>query len=230
MPPRLAERAREHHQADQRDQPVADELDAPGVAQDGEAAPAEGEGHHGHDRDGRHGLEEGHEPRDADRGAQARVAGEKQRGHDELAVARADRVEHAVEEGDPGHAERGARDLAATKPPQLARQGLVQLTLRRVDPREHPAEPLGLRLAGEPPDRADAARPRRPAGRARLRAGLRRHDQDQGDPDREPGRVAVPSPASDPAAHGVGCRPGLVPHHPALHGVGAEGLGLRGDR
>ena len=56
--PRRAERAHEHRQTDRRDQPVAHELDAPGVAQNGEAAPAEGEGHHRHDRDGRHGLEQ----------------------------------------------------------------------------------------------------------------------------------------------------------------------------
>ena len=80
--------------------------------------------------------------------------------------------EHAVEEGDPSHAERAARDLARPNPPQLTRQGLVQLTLRHVDPGEHPAEPLGLRLPASPP-RADAPRPRWPGGRAAAPARRR---------------------------------------------------------
>jgi hypothetical protein len=110
----------EHAQADQRDQPVTDELD------------------------GRESRRTAKPPRPSARATtdtsairrHPRPCGGAHRGPRTARTRRASRrrgrprgARHSLEEGDPGHGERGARDLPAPHPPQLARQGLVQLTL-----------------------------------------------------------------------------------------------------
>ena len=123
----------------------------PGIAKDVESSPAQDQRDHGHERDRRTRLEKRDEPRNADGGAESHVPGDEQGGDHQLPVTRADRVEHAVEEGDPRDGDGGTPHIALAQLAELAGEGLVQLALSSVHPAQESPQPLWLRLRDQTP-------------------------------------------------------------------------------
>src|SRR6185436_15542090 len=126
----------------EHDEAIRDQLDVPGIAKNVESSPAQDQRDHGHERNRRTRLEERYEPRNADGGAESHVPGDEQGGDHQLAVTRADRVEHAVEEGDPRDGDGGATHIALAQLAKLAGEGLVQLALSPVQLAQESPEPL----------------------------------------------------------------------------------------